>query len=309
MTNPLEIKDLAGFSGPATELIKRISDAIGGIARPKQIARVSKAEDEAAIRRAEANAVIAKIEAQTGIEITDMQARAVARRLHEDEKDQRNIEGVTHKAIPFLNADAKPEELDEDFVRYLFEKARIVSNDDMQLVWGKILAGEANKPGSFSRRTLEIVSQFSRDDAELFTRLCGNVWGERSRFPMIFLDDKIYASNMDFDTLSHLDAIGLVNFDSNGGLALVNFQKRDTISYFGCVIQLEFLNEDPMKNSLSVGDAFLTRIGQELFSIAGASPAIEYFEKTLEKLINSGIAISFSIHARASYEALRRAGL
>jgi hypothetical protein len=43
--------DLGNFSKPATVLIEKISDAVGGCFRPFQIKRIAKAESEAEIIR------------------------------------------------------------------------------------------------------------------------------------------------------------------------------------------------------------------------------------------------------------------
>jgi hypothetical protein len=41
---------------------------------------------------------------------------------------------------------------------------------------GSHLAGEANRPGSFSKRTLSTVSDLDKRDAEVFTTLCRFGW-------------------------------------------------------------------------------------------------------------------------------------
>jgi len=56
------------------------------------------------------------------------------------------------------------------FVRF-FEDSGNISNEEMQELWAKILAGEIAKPGSFSRRTLDVLRNLSQADAQLFRSL------------------------------------------------------------------------------------------------------------------------------------------
>ena len=48
--------------------------------------------------------------------------------------------------------------------------------DEMQSLWARVLATEANAPGALSKRAVNVLSDFDKSDAELFTRLCGFSW-------------------------------------------------------------------------------------------------------------------------------------
>ena len=79
--------NLGELSKPATVLIEKISDAVGGIAKPWQIKRVANAEAEAE-----------KIKTLAQIEITDIQQRALVRMVREEGIQQENIESITEVA-------------------------------------------------------------------------------------------------------------------------------------------------------------------------------------------------------------------
>src|ERR1700674_3498245 len=128
------IINLGELSKPATVLIEKISDAVGGIAKPWQTVRVAKAEARADL-----------IRTQTKIEISEIEHRALLRMVREEGKRQENIESITAKAIPHLAPDSKPEEVDDDWITHFFERCRLVSDAEMQSLWAKMLAGEANK--------------------------------------------------------------------------------------------------------------------------------------------------------------------
>ena len=159
--NPLA--KLGDLTKPATVLIEKISDAVGGIFKPYQIVRVAKAEAGEGGR----------IQAESQIQITDLHRRAMHRFLEEEAKRQSNIEGITQKALPLLEEKSAPQNVEDDWITNFFDKCRIVSDNDMQQLWSRILAGEANRPGAFSKRTVNLMADLDKGDAELFMRLCG----------------------------------------------------------------------------------------------------------------------------------------
>jgi hypothetical protein len=91
MSNGPSMIDLGELSKPATVLIEKIADAVGGIFQPYQIKRIARAEVEAEI-----------IRTQGQIEISDLQRRAMRRFLAEESKKQQNIEAITSRAFPKL---------------------------------------------------------------------------------------------------------------------------------------------------------------------------------------------------------------
>ena len=127
------------LSKPATVLIEKISNAVGGIFRPYQIVRVAKAEAEAE-----------RIRAESQIQVTDIERRAFFRFLEEEAKKQKNIEQITQQALPQVEEKANPEIVEDDWITNFFDKCRIVADEEMQLLWAKVLAGEANSPETLS---------------------------------------------------------------------------------------------------------------------------------------------------------------
>lgn len=155
------LTDLSGLGAPAKALIEKIADACGWIAAPYQVTRVAKAEAEAM-----------KIKAIAEMEISDFQRRGIDRLIEVEGRKQENVERIITSAASQLDSNSKPDELDPDWLTNFFEKCASISNKEMQSVWARILAGESNQSGSFSKRTLDAVSKFDKSDADLFTTLC-----------------------------------------------------------------------------------------------------------------------------------------
>ena len=279
-SNPLI--DLSELSKPAVVLVEKISEGIGGIAAPWQIERVAKAKIEAAHSAAE----VARIEAHSEIEVADLRQRAAQRRIEEDTRHQKNMEDITAKAIPHLNEGAKPDSMEEDWIANFFDKCRIVSDTEMQSLWARVLAGEANVPGTYSKRTVNLLSDFDKSDAELFTKFCGFCWVIEDLVPLMFdFEAEIYTScGIIFDTISHLESIGLVRFNSIGPLrysGIIGFERRNlpqrlVVHYYGKPLVLEMPRN--VNNTLEIGMTQLTKIGQELAPICGSKPVAGFYE-------------------------------
>ena len=194
--------DLSGLAKPADTLIKKISSAAGILYGLEKIA--------------EAEAKAALIKARYEIEITDLQRRAANRWMAEEAQRQKNMEDITAKALPQLNEGAKPDSMDNDWIVNFFDKCRIISDGEMQGLWSRVLAGEANSPGSYSKRTVNFLSDLDKTEAELFTKLCGYGWQIGVIVPLVFdVDAEIYNKHgINFNTVSHLESIGLVHFNN-----------------------------------------------------------------------------------------------
>ena len=76
--------------------------------------------------------------------------------------------------------------MEDDWVTNFFDKSRIVSDEEMQSIWAKVLAGEANAPGSYSKRTVNLLGDLDTRDAELFQSLCRFGWFVGEFTPLVF---------------------------------------------------------------------------------------------------------------------------
>jgi len=273
--NPLS--NIGELSKPATVLVEKISDAIGGIFKPYQIVRVAKAESEAR-----------RIETESQIEVTDLERRAFARFMKEEARKQKNIEEITQKALPHLKEDSQPEKVEEDWIANFFDKSRLISDSDMQDLWSRVLAGEANSPGSYSKRTISLLSSLDKKDADLFTRLCGFGWQIGDVVPLIYdVKNEIYNEhNVNFNTLSHLESIGLIQFGGIVGFQRLKLPKTFQVLYYGKSIKLELSNDTD--NALEIGKVRLTQAGQELAQICGSQQVQGFFEFVCEKWTSQG---------------------
>jgi hypothetical protein len=190
-------------------------DAIGGIFRPLQIVRVAKAEAKARRIQTREEAAGKKIMAKAEIEVSQLQDKAQGKRLIKDaakrrklaasgtaptlltgaaaplppledraqdrarvenEEDQHNMESVFGMSLQELKPTADPAKIERDWLKHLFHRARRTSNPDIQKMWARLLAGEANNPGEFSKVTVNTVELLTAADARAFQKLCRLRW-------------------------------------------------------------------------------------------------------------------------------------
>lgn len=83
-------------------------------------------------------------------------------------KQQKRCSNIANKAKDFIENSAQPKNISEDWLEFFFDKAKLVCNDDMQLIWSKLLAEEANKPGTINPSLLHAMSIIRYDQAEFF---------------------------------------------------------------------------------------------------------------------------------------------
>jgi hypothetical protein len=263
--NPLT--KLGDLSKPATTLIEKFSEAVGGVFKPYQIVRVAKAEVEAE-----------KIRTESQIQVTDLHRRAMHRFLEEEAKRQSNIEAITQKALPQLNDQSTPEKVQDDWITNFFEKSRIVSDDEMQQLWARILAAEANTPGSFSKRTVNLMADLDKSDAELFIKLCGFAWVIGNVVPLIYdVQDETYNRyGINFNSLGHLESLGLIQFNNIAGFSRLKLPKAIKTFYYGRPLTLTLPKDTD--NQLEIGRVLLTRAGHELALICGSRSVDGFFE-------------------------------
>lgn len=261
----ISLVNIGKLSQPADTLIKKVSSAVGGIFEPWQIKRVAKAEAEAGL-----------IKAKAEIEITDLHRRAMHRFVEEEANRQENMEAITEKAIPKLENSSDPNKMEDDWVTNFFDKSRIVSDNEMQELWASVLAGEANSPGTYSKRTVNFLGDLDKKDAELFAALCRFGWLVGVFTPLIFDPHASIYNNkgLNFNTLTHLDSIGLIQFGIVSGFNRTGVPKKFTVSYCGVPLNLTLEKEEG--NQLSIGNVLLTQVGMELVSVCQA-PSVEGF--------------------------------
>lgn len=162
--------NLIKFEGkPLEKLIDVISKGIGTLYKPRAIRKEadSKAYEIEIIEQAKSKAIAEgkELEAETYLRIQE-------RLLFNETERQKSIDNVVEIAAEQLkNEDnISQEPVDKDWSKRFFNIVQDISDEEMQSLWGRILAGETKQPNSYSKRTLELLKNLSKNEAEIFTK-------------------------------------------------------------------------------------------------------------------------------------------
>lgn len=111
-----------------------------------------------------------------------------ARLVNQELSRTSNIQNVISKTYDILKdeEDVSDKPVDKDWFTRYFNIVQDISNEDIQDLWAKLLAGEIKQPGSFSYRTLETLKNMTTDEAELFTKVAKLLFYGKEREKYIF---------------------------------------------------------------------------------------------------------------------------
>ena len=201
-----------------------MGDQFGLFLEPVHIRRKGRAEADASIIEAQSKAEIAVVRQENKLAIRDIEDRAEESTRRRETRRQKNIEDIAAGAAKELPEDVSENPVDQDWMAQFLEECKDISNEQMQVIWSRLLAGEVAQPGTFSLRTLAFVRTLSRDDADLFTRFCSVVWmlGTNSLDlrPITLNQEALRAVpglHLGFDEFVRLDALGLIRFEAVSG--------------------------------------------------------------------------------------------
>jgi hypothetical protein len=249
---------------PLEKLFDVISKAIGKIYAPRGIRKEADATAYTieTIERARANAFVNRQEIEQ-----DMLDRIQERIIYREVKKQESIDAVTKIAVEQLKNDKNisTDPVDEDWTVRFFNIVEDVSDEQMQQLWGKILAGEVKTPNSFSIHTLEFLKNMTKVEAELFSKIENYVIFSGGR-SLIFRgdDDEALSKNgFSFEERLTLIELGLLQADTNIA-RIYQVLSEDSVFIFTSGKYIIKAIKKANTSKIEMPILRLTRIGEEL---------------------------------------------
>ena len=206
-----------GFSDVMNNLIDKLSEGIGWVATHNTPMRTA------------VDTYIQDIQNSNFDPVTKAALISNARKTI---KEYRNQCKITTIAGQNMLPTAKPEQVDDDWLAQFMDKARLVSNEQFQILWGNILAEECNNPNSIPKALLHIMEQMDSDMAESFMNVAAvSVWcedgGKKAWTPIITggtVDDYYKNVGICYGDLLELQSVGLI--ETHLGLAESSFSQK-----------------------------------------------------------------------------------
>ncbi|MGA2296771.1 MAG: DUF2806 domain-containing protein [FCB group bacterium] len=210
-------------------------------------------------------------------------------------KEQENINDVVDETYKQLEGETVTSEpIDDDWITRFFGYAKNISNQEIQIIWSKILAGEIRKPGSFSYLTLNVLQNIDYQIAKYFLQMAKYVIKAQDKYivPSALLNHE-HKNFINFSVIYELDSIGLINQRSFTGLE-IHKQNHPINFYFLNCNKVIHLQAAAIKNAFQIEAIILSKAGKELISLIDVVEPDDYFIEQFVKYLYS-IDKDFSI--------------
>lgn len=275
MDNPLNTNygliniDSGPLCGVANNLIDKLSSAIGWIANRPTPDRIAQKIYIESIEKSDYPPLV---------------KAAMISKTNETIKEYGNQCNIVKNAIENLNPEAEPDLVENDWLAQFMNKSKLVSNEQFQLIWGKILADECNSPNSIPKGLLHILEQMDNKDAEGFSKVCSlspYICDQKNKLfmPVIsahYLGRYFNSVGLTFDMLSNLESLGLIQMDMS---SLTTYTM--TASFIPIKIHYfdeEFEFPDSIR-TFSHGNVRFTKAGQALCQVISTKKQPDFFQK------------------------------
>ena len=185
-----------------------------------------------------------------------------------------NLVRILAKASRQLTDAARPDLISDDWAANFKDKARTCSDPDMAELWAQLLAGEANKPGSYCRKAVNTLGDMGKADAELFSNLCQfqlMLGTEGLRVPIIVkgMTDMYERRGITSDSLGVLQELGLVSYfgDPMDGISVGFVTECKVLGHSEGMLYFARRDgaDDPVK--VDIGSVQFTRTGMEISNL------------------------------------------
>lgn len=288
----ISASDIFGLSKPLEKLVDVLAKGLGRRYVPKGIREQADAEayklKVLAAAQAEAEAIAVgnevkvaayRIEQFSGDD-TELISRAKRRLLEREIEGQLNVEAIAEQAAANMPPSVSPAPISEDWRRKFFVEAENVCEADMQALWGKVLAGEVSAPGSYSLRTLDVLRQLSKPEAEAF-RVAANLANSSG---VIFEPHRngkgITKFGLDYGVRLLLRESGLLHDGDSLLRTWAGISDEHTEDAFYIGAQPVLINRPSLKD-LEIPSLALTKAGMELSRLIEKETPEEYVREVL----------------------------
>ncbi|MGJ8691612.1 MAG: TIGR03899 family protein [Thalassotalea sp.] len=224
------------------------------------------------------------------------------------QRQQHNLETIIAKAISYCDDENAVNKADQDWFSSFIPLAENISNQTMQGLWAKILAGEISKPGSFSLKALTVFRNMSIRDAKQFAKICTLACHENpkknyriifgaSQQPSLFnLFDQSRQQLINLNTfgVSYGDILALAEnnliFSQETETSLFEKGHKLVIDYNGMPLEITAIRSNTVLSFYK-----FTPAGTELARLINDAPEMDYLHS-----LKSQLSHHFSIQTKAS---------
>lgn len=275
---------LEKFGGRAFKPLNDLVDANTEAYKIKKLAD-AKAYEVVTLEKANTSALVNRTEAEL-----HLLQKASIRLVQQEIKRQENIDAISQIAFDEIQDEAQVSEepVNNDWTTRFFSIAQDVSDEEMRQMWGRILAGEIKQPNSYSLRTLDLLKNISKSEADIFLKFVKHsVRVTNGQIVIINNSELVEKSGIEFVDKLLMEEIGLIaskdNLSYSIGLGSETVKFAVVQGSKGFLVELDGIN-NPVKLEVLT----FTKPGLELLSLVKVE-ADDIYLKEIGKLIKAGI--------------------
>ena len=210
----------------------------------------------------------------------------------------RNFLEIAKKADEYYSQKPENEKQIYDFDWFIrfYESVGCISDQFLQDLWAKVLAGELYLPGQYSYRVLDVIKNLSKTEAELFIK-ASNIMSSNC---VIHIEEYMQKNEISYENILYLSDCGLINPFGDITCNVLLQEKDEDVMDFGKAV-LFARKKDDQKIKISIPVFPLTESGKALYGLV--------VDKKPDKIIENSLQIkniypSISFYLRNVYERL-----
>ncbi len=236
----------------------------------------------------------AKCEGQSRIEPTVNMAALIEQTssqtsYHTVRKELNLAQAILHAEEKIINDGdecCSDEHVGEDWIYRWRDYASDVHTEDMQRLWGQLLAGEVKAPGSYSLRCMEFLRSLEQSEAKLIERLGGIVVDG-----LIMLEPS-WKEYFSFGEILELDALGILSGVAGGGIhRKVTCSDKSWLRLIECNKKLLVVTHVDDSVTLELTGYPLTGLGKQMLGLGSFAQNVEYVDQIIQQIVSKGFKV------------------
>ena len=216
----------AAAEGAGKESVNKLADAIGGIF------------PFWGLKKKAVSTYISEIENSNLSPEAKMMAIANAKKTYKQMKNQSSIAQIAKEAASAGTNFSATSGVDDEWLERFMDSAKFVSDEQVQLLWGNILAKEFEQPGCTPPSIIRILTEITPTYAKAFQTLCnlavsivitnpdGNLSSFKKEIILPSKYDYLAQYNLTYAVLSELQMLGLIQYETLGFILTLDATKK-----------------------------------------------------------------------------------
>ena len=205
-----------------------------------------------------------------------------------------NVAGAVGYAVRELEADSATEPaaepVDYDWMLRWRDAAGAVTADQLQHLWGTVLADEVRAPGSFSLRALEVLRNMSQADAEKVEALSRLALDDR----LVYRDAELQQTvGPPLDFFIEVQELGLLSGAEAGFVAtLRSTSDEQFLVVLRCRERALIITAPEVSRQLSLPNFAITSVGQQILRLVKSEADVDYLRSVGRALLKQGLSVA-----------------